>query len=106
MARLVDIGHIEMVPRGEGRVVQLGGTRIALFRTRQGAVYATQAECPHRGGPLADGIVGARTVVCPLHEYRFDLASGGAVGNSCPALKTYGVTVNGAGHVLVAADPD
>jgi nitrite reductase (NADH) small subunit len=70
--------RVDDVPLGEGRVVTLGARRIALFRTR-GAWYALDAVCPHRGGPLADGIVCDRAVICPLHERRFDLASGAAL---------------------------
>jgi nitrite reductase/ring-hydroxylating ferredoxin subunit len=67
--------RVDDVPLGEGRAVTLGDRRIALFRTPNGW-YALDAVCPHRGGPLADGIVSDRAVICPLHERRFDLATG------------------------------
>jgi nitrite reductase (NADH) small subunit len=67
--------RVDDVPLGEGRVVTLAARRIALFRTRE-AWYALDAVCPHRGGPLADGIVCDRAVICPLHDRRFDLATG------------------------------
>jgi nitrite reductase (NADH) small subunit len=67
--------RVDDVPLGEGRAVTLCDRRIALFRT-PGGWYALDAACPHRGGPLADGIVSDRTVICPLHERRFDLATG------------------------------
>jgi len=86
---------------GEGRVVVAGGVRIALYRTRAGEVFATQAECPHRGGPLADGLLGGRTVACPLHEYRFDLRDGAPLGNGCAALRTYPAVVDHRGHVQI-----
>lgn len=63
------------VPPGEGRAITLEGRRIALFRTDTGW-YATDAACPHEGGPLADGIVCDHAVTCPLHEQRFDLRTG------------------------------
>ena len=66
------------IPLGEGRAITLEGRRIAIFRT-SGGWYALDAVCPHRGGPLADGIVCDRAVICPLHERRFDLASGAAL---------------------------
>ena len=63
------------IPLGEGRAITLDGRRVAIFRTGIGW-YAIDAVCPHRGGPLADGIVCDRAVICPLHDRRFDLESG------------------------------
>jgi nitrite reductase (NADH) small subunit len=47
-------------------------------------VFATQAECPHRRGPLADGLLGKDHLTCPLHEWRFDLATGATENGACP----------------------
>jgi len=66
---------VDDVPLGEGRAKTLDGHRIALFRTPS-AWYALDGVCPHLGGPLADGIVCDSAVICPLHERRFDLATG------------------------------
>src|SRR5690606_514399 len=85
------LGPLGSIPPGEGRNFQLEETRIAVFRTRAGGLFATQAECPHRGAPLADGLVGGGRVVCPFHSYAFDLATGDPVMNGCPALRTYRV---------------
>jgi nitrite reductase (NADH) small subunit len=73
---------VDDVPMGEGRAITVAGRRIALFRTRSGW-YALDAACPHLGGPLADGIVAEHTVICPLHERRFDLASGAPLSGGC-----------------------
>ena len=62
------IGKVTEIPQGEGRAFLVAGERIAVFHTRSGHVFATQAECPHLRGPLADGLVGGATVICPLHE--------------------------------------
>ena len=70
--------RIDDVPAGEGRAITLDGRRIAIFRAF-GGWYALDAVCPHRGGPLADGIVCDRAVICPLHERRFDLQTGTAL---------------------------
>lgn len=67
--------HEHDVPLGEGRAITLAGRRLALFRTDTGW-YATDAACPHEGGPLADGIVCDHAVTCPLHEQRYDLRTG------------------------------
>ncbi len=66
-----------------------------MFHTRGGDVYAVQAECPHRGGPLADGLVGGTTLICPLHAWKFDLTTGQALFGDC-GLKTYPVRVDDA----------
>jgi nitrite reductase (NADH) small subunit len=80
----------EDVPPGEGRSVSVGGSRLALFRLPTGW-FAVQGVCPHKGGPIADGIAADRSVICPLHERRFDLDSGEPLGHDCEALRTYSV---------------
>lgn len=85
------LGPSALIPPGEGRVFEVDGRRIAVFRTRQGQLFATQAECPHRQGPLADGVVGGGHVVCPLHGFRFDLRSGEPIGHACESLTTYAI---------------
>jgi nitrite reductase (NADH) small subunit len=72
---VIRVCGVEDVPLGEGRAVVVSGRRLAVFRAEDGW-FALDATCPHRGGPLADGIVASRTVICPLHERRFDLATG------------------------------
>ena len=97
----VELGSLELIPRGEGRTFVVGDRDVAVFRTRSGEVFATQARCPHEGGPLADGMVGGGRVICPMHAYRFDLASGRPLGNDCAALRTYRVTVDERGELLL-----
>ena len=74
------IGAVDDVPLLEGRAVTVGGRRIAVFRTREG-FHAVDASCPHRSGPLADGLVADSCVTCPLHGWRFDLRTGAALGD-------------------------
>lgn len=95
------LGPVEQIPVGEGRVFEVEGRSIAVFRTRQGEVYATQAACPHKAGPLCDGIIGGRQIVCPLHAYKFDLATGSPVGNDCEPLRTYAVSIGEGGEILL-----
>ena len=73
------IGRAGDVPYLEGRSTTVDGTRVAVFNTDVGFV-AIGAECPHEGGPLADGIVADRCVTCPLHGWRIDLATGEVAG--------------------------
>jgi nitrite reductase (NADH) small subunit len=91
VSRWRTLGPSALIPPGEGRVFEVDGRRIAVFRTRHGDLFATQAECPHRQGPLADGLVGGGQVVCPLHGFRFDLRTGEPAGHDCAPLITYAV---------------
>jgi nitrite reductase/ring-hydroxylating ferredoxin subunit len=68
---------------------------------RGGQVYATEPWCPHRGGPLADGIVASGKVVCPLHGYMFELETGNPVHHECKRLRTYPVRLNDRDELLV-----
>lgn len=72
---MIRVCAVDDVPVGEGRAVVVDGRRVAVFRAEDGW-FALDGRCPHRGGPLADGIVASRTVICPLHERRFDLLTG------------------------------
>ena len=85
--------RVDDVPPGEGRAVTLDGRRIAIFRAA-GGWYALDAVCPHRGGPLADGIVCDRAVICPLHERRFDLRTGAALTTG-EGVAAHGVELRG-----------
>lgn len=95
------IARLSEIPPGEGRGYEVDGTRVAVFRTRTGQVFATQAECPHRKGPLADGLLGGATVVCPLHDRIFDLATGAAIVGECD-IRVYPVRVTQDGAVVLA----
>ena len=71
----INVGRPEDVPLLEGRSVTIDGRKIAIFRLPDGWA-AIDAACPHRGGPLQDGLVADRCVTCPLHNRRFDLLTG------------------------------
>lgn len=86
---MIRVGRVEDVPLLEGRSVAVGDRRIAVFRTAQG-FHALEAACPHRGGPLADGLVADSCVTCPLHGWRFELRSGAALG-AHPAVAAHEV---------------
>ena len=96
----VTLGAVASIPPGEGRTFEVGTRRIAVFHTRKGEVFAAQAECPHRGGPLADGLLGGSTLVCPLHSWKFDLTTGQTANGEC-ALETYPARVNSSGQVII-----
>ena len=69
---------------GEGRAFVAGGEQIAVFRLRDGSLHATQAACPHAGGPLADGQTDGNVLVCPLHLYAYRWSDGAATGGTTP----------------------
>jgi nitrite reductase (NADH) small subunit len=96
----VTLCPVTAIPEGEGRNFQLGAAQIAVFRSRKGDLFATQAECPHRRGPLADGLLGEGTLICPLHAMKFDLSTGRAENGEC-ALKTYPLRLSAAGQILI-----
>ncbi len=96
----VSLGPVAQIPPGEGRVFSVAGEEIAVFHTRSGQVYATQAECPHRQGPLADGLIGGTTLMCPLHSRKFNLATGEELSGDCP-LKTYPIRLTESGEMWV-----
>jgi nitrite reductase (NADH) small subunit len=95
---MIRVCSIDDVPLGEGRAITVDGRRIAIFRTLD-HWYALDAVCPHLGGPLADGIVADRTVICPLHERRFALDTGEALSGG-PCVQAHAIEVR-AGQVYL-----
>ncbi len=79
MFEWIEIGRIEDIPRLGARTVETGDGPVAVFRTADDAVFALRNRCPHRGGPLSEGIVSGRLVVCPMHNWTIDLTSGQAL---------------------------
>ena len=88
------IAHVDSIPLREGRAVQIAGHDIAVFNLGN-RFLAVENKCPHRGGPLADGIVSGGNVVCPLHAWKVDLASGEVTNQPAPpqCVKTFPVRV-------------
>jgi nitrite reductase (NADH) small subunit len=93
------VGEVAQIPRGEGRTFAVAGRRVALFHAHSGEVFATQAECPHARGPLADGLTGGATVICPLHERAYDLRTGQGVNGECTKLRVYPVSLGTDGKI-------
>ena len=91
----INLGSIESIASGQGRCFIVGDEEIAVFRQRDGQLFATQNRCPHKQGPLSEGVAGGGKVICPLHSHKFDLQSGeGSEKGEC--VKVYAVReVNG-----------
>ena len=77
----LDIGWLDQIPvRGSRTVPVAGGEEIAVFRTGDNRVFALVNRCPHKGGPLSQGIVHGHSVSCPLHNWNIALTTGSAQG--------------------------
>ncbi len=72
----INLGSVSRIPPGQGRCYIVGTEEVAVYRQRDGGLFATQNRCPHRKGPLAEGVVGGGRVICPLHGHHFDLGTG------------------------------
>lgn len=94
------LGPLSEIPEGEGRVFSVGRRKVAVFHTRGGGVFATQAECPHKKGPLADGLLGSAMLVCPLHEWKFDLLTGKTLNGTCD-IETYPIHEDESGQLVL-----
>lgn len=96
----VEVGRLEDIPRLGARVVDTPSGRIAVFRTADDEVFALQDRCPHRGGPLSQGIVHGRRVTCPLHDWTIGLDDGEAVGPDEGCVPRHPVRVD-SGRILL-----
>jgi len=89
----LEVGALEDIPRLGARVVRTAGGDIAVFRTADDQVFALRDRCPHKDGPLSQGIVFDRRVACPLHNWVIALDSGEATGPDSGCTRTYAVKV-------------
>ena len=96
------IGPLSNIPvRGARRLCfGLGGKPIAVFRTGEDKFFALVDECPHKKGPLSEGIVSGNTITCPLHNWVISLASGEAQGVDRGCTPTIPVRLE-SGRVLI-----
>jgi nitrite reductase (NADH) small subunit len=93
MSNWIEIASLHDIPRLGTRVIKTDTVQIAVFRTAGDEVFALKDECPHRKGPLSQGIVHDTTVTCPLHNWKIDLASGNAKGPDEGCTRSYPVKV-------------
>jgi nitrite reductase (NADH) small subunit len=92
----------DIAPLGSRIVARPGAPDIALFRAADDAVFALLDRCPHKGGPLSQGIVHGHRVTCPLHNWTIELASGTALAPDQGCANRFEVRVEG-GRVLLDA---
>ena len=89
----IEVGCVEEIPRLGSRVVKAENGDIAVFRNADDEVFALLNRCPHKGGPLSEGIVYGRTVACPLHNWCMELNSGQVVAPDEGCVPTFPVKV-------------
>ena len=99
----IDIGAIDEIPVRGARKVKTKLGCLAVFRTDENTVFATSNVCPHKQGPLNEGIVHGTKVTCPLHNWVFDLETGVAQGADEGRIATYAVRVED-GRILIDAE--
>lgn len=84
----LDVGAVVDIPARGARVIRSAFGCVAVFRTTDDEVFALEDRCPHKGGPLSQGIVHGQSVTCPLHNWVIGLATGEAQGADSGAVKT------------------
>lgn len=94
MSEWMRVCLLEEIPRLGSRVVQTGNGDVAVFRNGADEVFALMDKCPHKGGPLSQGIVFDRRVTCPLHGWTVRLDSGEAAAPDCGCTRRYRARVD------------
>ena len=94
MTGFVKVACVADIPEGTGRSVEANGRRVALFNVG-GAIHAMDGTCPHRGGPLGEGMLRGSIVTCPWHFWRFDVVTGQATDVPESCIEKFGVRIEG-----------
>ena len=100
MTDWIDIAALDDIPQRGARVVKTRAGCVAVFRTAADEVFALDNACPHKKGPLAEGIVHGSAVTCPLHNWVISLETGLVQGNDEGQVATYPARVDG-GRILL-----
>jgi nitrite reductase (NADH) small subunit len=100
----LDIGTVDQIAPGSARTLPVhGGEEIAIFRTLAGNFHALVNKCPHKQGPLSQGIVHGSVVTCPLHNWNISLKTGEALGEDKGCVPVIPLKID-AGRILIARD--
>lgn len=92
-----NVGAISDIPVRGARVVKSPYGCVAVFRTATDEVFAIEDQCPHKGGPLSQGIVHGRSVTCPLHNWVISLETGVVQGTDSGQVKNIPVKLENGG---------
>ena len=97
----LDIGPVNQIAPGHARTLPVqGAEEIAVFHTLEGRFYALVNKCPHKAGPLSQGIVHGHVVTCPLHSWNISLKTGEALGDDRGCVPTIPLRVD-AGRIYL-----
>ena len=97
----IEVGSLEDIPPLGARVVETADGDIAVFRAANDEVFALRDKCPHKGGPLSQGIVSGKRVACPMHDWKIQLDSGDAVAPDVGCAATFPVKMEG-GKIMLS----
>lgn len=100
MSSFIDIGSIEDIPLRGARVVRTADGCVAVFRTAENEAFAIDDKCPHKGGPLSQGIVHGKSVTCPLHNWVIALDTGMAQEADNGRVRCYPLKIDN-GRILL-----
>ena len=100
MSDFIDIAPLDSIPQRGARVVKTALGCVAIFRTGDDKVFAIDDSCPHKKGPLSEGIVHGTSVTCPMHNWVISLETGKAQGADEGAVNTYEIRVEN-GRILL-----
>jgi nitrite reductase (NADH) small subunit len=89
----VEVARLADLTVGIGQRVNVAGAEIALFKQKDGSVKAIENSCPHKGGPLSEGIVSGEHVFCPLHDWKINVSDGQVQAPDVGCVKTYTVEI-------------
>ena len=89
MATWIKVIKTDNIPSMGSRKVIIGEEEIAIFKTRDGSIFAINNICPHKQGKLSEGLVHENIVTCPLHNWDVDLTTGEALGNDSGCTNVY-----------------
>ena len=99
----LDVGSVTEVPYRGSRLVAAARGNIAIFKAFDGRVFALWDKCPHKGGPLSQGIVNGHSVTCPLHNWIIELENGEVQGPDGGCARKVPVQVD-AGRIYLSAE--
>jgi nitrite reductase [NAD(P)H] small subunit len=105
MSEWIEVGSVEDIPKLGARVVKTAQGNIGVFRTADDEIFALRDECPHKKGPLSQGIVHGKRVTCPLHNWNIELDSGEVIAPDEGCAASYAVKIE-AGKVLLSTVPN
>lgn len=104
MSDWIEVGTIEDIPKLGARVVKTAEGNIGVFRTSDDEIFALRDECPHKKGPLSQGIVHGKRVTCPLHNWNIELDGGEVVAPDEGCVASFPVKIE-AGKIMLSATP-